>query len=588
MDPHTPGGIRLTVVIATWNRQAIIASTLPAIFDQAIQAHEYEVVVVVDGSTDSTAAYLKSLAWPNLRIIVQPHRGLAAARNAGIEAARGRLVLFLDDDFYCGTDLLANHLSCHENGSGKMVVFGPILPFNSGGKNRPSIAAELAASFSESMNSRWREASRTGCAPPLHAAVLVPNFSAPRAFLASLGGFDASFDRGAEDHELGIRACQAGAIFRFCPDAVVKHRNQKKIRDLAREAEEDGRSVVRICRKHPLYRPDSPLARLSQGGWARRLARRLISSAAAGAALQISAEACDALRANPRIRQAGLRFAAALSYSRLLRGAAREAGGRRAIARDFGRRLPVLMYHHVGPARSSPGARYSISPERFENDLRWIRRWGFHTITPQQWLEWRNESAPLPSNPLLITFDDGYSDLAEHAFPLLERYRMSATAFIVTSQIYGHSDWDAPNLRPVRLLSADDIRSWSRRGVTFGSHSHTHPHLTRCSDNELECELRTSRDVLAQILGSAPCSVAYPYGDDDERVGRAAARYYALGFGTREGVNTLAVDPYALWRIEVNSEIRSAELPIRALLGHPLLRRLRERLWEIRHRLPPA
>ena len=99
----------LSVVIATHNRKDVLARTLPSLLAQDLPPAEYEIVLVVDGSTDGTADMLRALS-PRcaLRILEAPRRGPGAARNAGVAAARGDTVLFLDDDITCPRLLVSN------------------------------------------------------------------------------------------------------------------------------------------------------------------------------------------------------------------------------------------------------------------------------------------------------------------------------------------------------------------------------------------------------------------------------------------------------------------------------------------------
>ncbi len=97
----------ISVVVATYNRRAVLARTLPTLFAQDLPPGQYEVIVVVDGSTDGTAEWLRGLRPRQaFRVLEQPNLGPAAARNAGLAAARGGLILFLDDDILCGPTLL--------------------------------------------------------------------------------------------------------------------------------------------------------------------------------------------------------------------------------------------------------------------------------------------------------------------------------------------------------------------------------------------------------------------------------------------------------------------------------------------------
>src|SRR5665213_3861512 len=102
----------ISIIIPTYNRRDVLARTLPTVFGQDFSPELYEVIVVVDGSFDGTVEMLRTYTPRcSFRILDQVNRGPAAARNAGLEVSRGRLVLFLDDDIRCGPDLIKQHVS---------------------------------------------------------------------------------------------------------------------------------------------------------------------------------------------------------------------------------------------------------------------------------------------------------------------------------------------------------------------------------------------------------------------------------------------------------------------------------------------
>src|SRR5437867_2751922 len=116
--------MKVSVVIPTYNRRAVLARTLPTVLAQDFPLDGYEVIVVVDGSTDDTVELLYSLK-PRcaLRVFEQPNRGPASARNVGIRAARGHFVIFLDDDMLCDPGLLREQIAAH-TGADAYVVLG--------------------------------------------------------------------------------------------------------------------------------------------------------------------------------------------------------------------------------------------------------------------------------------------------------------------------------------------------------------------------------------------------------------------------------------------------------------------------------
>lgn len=176
--------------------------------------------------------------------------------------------------------------------------------------------------------------------------------------------------------------------------------------------------------------------------------------------------------------------------------------------------LPLLLYHwfRLGPepAASAP---YAIAPEEFESHLLWLKAHGYTSVSCDAVLD----NQPLPAKPVSITFDDGTADFYDVGAPLLEKHGFTATMFLVAGRVGGEVDWDpAVPRRP--LLTWAQIKELKGRGFTFGSHTYTHPRLSRLGLEPIERELVLSRNQLADHLGEFPRGLAYPYGDYDQRV----------------------------------------------------------------------
>jgi peptidoglycan/xylan/chitin deacetylase (PgdA/CDA1 family) len=155
----------------------------------------------------------------------------------------------------------------------------------------------------------------------------------------------------------------------------------------------------------------------------------------------------------------------------------------------------------------------------------------------------------------MLTFDDGYRDFAEDAWPLLERHGFRATLFVVTDAAGDASRWDASHGRPADLLGWDEIEELHGRGLHVGSHTASHPWLTGLSNADAVRELLRSRTALEDRLGTAVSSIAYPYGDVDGALARlAGACGYTLGF-TCEARHAELTDAALLFpRFEVRGE----------------------------------
>lgn len=251
---------------------------------------------------------------------------------------------------------------------------------------------------------------------------------------------------------------------------------------------------------------------------------------------------------------------------------------------EFGVRLPVLIYHHVGPARPNSDHALFISTERFEQHIRFLARRGYIGVRPSDWLAWLHHRKPLPKKPVLLTFDDAFKDLNDHALPILEHYGFGAAIFVVTKCVGRGNNWDQPggySWHP--CLTAEQIQFWSRRGFEFGAHSRNHPNLTILKERELRDEVAGSRSDLEKIVGSPVISFAYPYGPYNVAAAECVGRHFELGFTTDDGVNTLLTDRHLLHRNMVYAQDTLFDLELLVRSGRAPIRHLRARL-QIRSR----
>jgi peptidoglycan/xylan/chitin deacetylase (PgdA/CDA1 family) len=167
-----------------------------------------------------------------------------------------------------------------------------------------------------------------------------------------------------------------------------------------------------------------------------------------------------------------------------------------------------------------------------------------------------------------MTFDDGYEDFFFEVFPHLERFELKPIIFLPAKLIGLTNMWDLPHGAPSRkLLSLNQIRELHRHGVGFGSHTLTHPALTRLSDHELRREVEDSKAQLEDLLGSEISCFAYPYGDLDQRVRSAVGQAgYRFAFSTKAGLNFWD-DLLTVKRLEVNDHDSVLELALMLFTG---------------------
>jgi len=235
--------IEVSVVIPTYNRLATLREVIPSLLRSDVRPDSMEIVVADSRSTDGTGDYLAGVAaqHPNVRHLPGAYTGRAMARNAGIDAARGRVVLFTDADIIASPDLVSRHLVHHA-------------------ADRPVAVVGMEVQVS-SLDDYERKRAHPLLRAPLHGErpkrlswlyFLTGNASVRRSDLLDVGAFDEAFTGyGHEDLELGYRLQRAGIPIVYEPRAVDYHWHPVPYEEQKQKMELAGRSTVRFYRKHP-------------------------------------------------------------------------------------------------------------------------------------------------------------------------------------------------------------------------------------------------------------------------------------------------------------------------------------------------
>ena len=224
---------------------------------------------------------------------------------------------------------------------------------------------------------------------------------------------------------------------------------------------------------------------------------------------------------------------------------------------------PVLCYHKIERRRELGVTR--LSPARFAAQIHALASAGWRGIPLNQFAACIRGDRRAGRRELLITFDDAYRGLRDHAFPVLRDVAFAAVCFVITDFAGRLNRWDvAYGGRRFAHLAWRDIERWRAHGIAFESHTATHPRLPWLDHQRLVDELGRSRQALDAALGAAPRAVSYPFGAVDSRVARAAAQCgYSMGFalGGRWSGDALRIprSPVHCW---------SPTLPVVGCLGH--------------------
>jgi peptidoglycan/xylan/chitin deacetylase (PgdA/CDA1 family) len=211
----------------------------------------------------------------------------------------------------------------------------------------------------------------------------------------------------------------------------------------------------------------------------------------------------------------------------------------------------VLCYHKVERRRELGVTR--ISPRRFARQIERLARDGWRALSLDELIACARGERCGGEREVAITFDDAYRGLREYAFPVLAAHGYPAACFVITDYAGAMNRWDvAYGGRRFAHLAWRDMRQWQAHGITFASHTATHPRLTWLDDGAAMRELVRSRAALAAALGAEPSAVSYPFGASGERERRlAAAAGYAAGFGLagvwRGDVMAIARHPVYMW-----------------------------------------
>jgi peptidoglycan/xylan/chitin deacetylase (PgdA/CDA1 family)/glycosyltransferase involved in cell wall biosynthesis len=483
---------RIAVIIPCFNDGATIEATVQS----ATEQEPCELVVVDDGSTDAaTREALERLSERGHQVIFQENQGVSAARMAGVAATSAPYIFPLDSDDRIVPGSLAQLADALDARPEDAVCWGDARTFGD---------IEIVRRSAETLD------------PWLISYVNPMSYSAlfRREAIEVSGGWQ--LKGGYEDWDLwmgiaehgftGFRVPVPSFLYRihgqrFWAEAVQRH---DAIHAILAERHRD----LFAARRSNRVRSDAPLR--VRFGLPITENLPLLSS-----------------RAKRRLSYTLREPTTSLAFGAdRLRAALRRRRGENGVD------TLVLCYHAV--SETWP-ASLSVTPAVFEEQIAGLLRRGYQGVTLSA-----SRQAPRAADKLLVvTFDDGYSSTLTEAAPILERLDVPGTLFVPTDHIgrpgpmcwQGIDNWsDGPHRAELEPLTWDQVRELAAKGWEIGSHSVSHPHLPEIGDEELSRELTASKEKIASELGRPCTTVAYPYGDVDDRVAAAAeAAGYEIG-----------------------------------------------------------
>ena len=240
----------------------------------------------------------------------------------------------------------------------------------------------------------------------------------------------------------------------------------------------------------------------------------------------------------------------ALSVASMPASAAKKSKAKKV---EYAKKIPVLTYHRVMPDKQKHSAayakdRFSVSVSTFEKQMKWLSRQHYTAITCKQLYLWRLKQINLPKRSVLITFDDGYADTLKNVIPILDKYGLKGTAFIIGSKSVGSNGKS--------FITDEDIRKVQKNCPWFEFQSHTwNLHET---DAYKKGDYNTfSADAKKQREAFGFSYLAYPFGRWSRPMVKAYKNNgikmaFLFGWGTN-GYATRKQNLYRMRRIEIKS-----------------------------------
>jgi peptidoglycan/xylan/chitin deacetylase (PgdA/CDA1 family)/GT2 family glycosyltransferase len=530
----------LSVVIATYNRAAQLRTCLDALARQDDVAGAFEVIVVMDGSTDGTRQLLAGYRAPYpLRAIYQENAGQCRALNRGVAEAAGRFCLLLDDDIIPGPGLVAAHLLAQREGAGVLATGRLTM-------DPPPHADWYVLQFCGSwlrhyqrLDAGQRQVAISDC--------YSGNLSFPRDAFVAVGGFAVDLARGY-DIELAVRLARSDLPVVYLSSASAINNDRKTSGQLLRDEEDAGASAVEIYRRHAATLSEIGLHTFADDGRVEVACRRLLL------AVHFPLAPLRAVGVVLGWLGRARRWATFVRHYVFWRGVRRALGDEPAW-QSLTQGVTILLYHAIGEP-GERGSRFVVAAREFAWQMAWLARKGYRVLDLDEYVRSRREHRLAPGGSVVITFDDGYVDNASVAAPLLAERRFPATIFLVTGRMGGCNDWDRNGVLAGReIMSWQAARAIEERGIRLAPHGRSHTLLEGIPSDDLDGEIRGAWETLSREATRPVPVFAFPFGRYDDGTTAAVRRAGLYGACTvHRGRNWLSTPLDALRRVDVRGD----------------------------------
>ncbi len=224
--------------------------------------------------------------------------------------------------------------------------------------------------------------------------------------------------------------------------------------------------------------------------------------------------------------------------------------------------VPMLMYHSIATSASQKFSRFAVEPGEFASQMDYLAAEGYTSVTAGDFAGSRSSDRPLPTRPVVLTFDDAYEDFYSTALPILREHNFAATLFVATGYVGSTARWNRSVGEGDRaILSWQALRDITAEGIEVAAHSHTHPQLDRLRHAALHDEVNRSKGLLEDSLALQVRGFAYPFGYWSGAVRTAVvSAMFRYACAVDDLVATPGDDVFALPRLTVSAGIGLTDL----------------------------
>ncbi|KZL89993.1 polysaccharide deacetylase family protein [Clostridium magnum] len=209
--------------------------------------------------------------------------------------------------------------------------------------------------------------------------------------------------------------------------------------------------------------------------------------------------------------------------------------------------VPVLMYHSIDYEK---GNELRVPKGAFREQMSYLKQNGYTTLTLDELYDFFINNKPVPNKSIVITFDDGYKDNFENAYPVLKEFGFNATIFIITSTVDANKNY----------LTSPQIKELEENGIDIESHTVKHEQLDKLTYAEQLTTLKNSREYIEKLLGKQKKYTAYPFGKwNDDTIKAVKEAGYSMVFTTESGWGNKSQGIYELHRVYVSANCNLKE-----------------------------